>query len=159
MLDAHLIAIHVNIDARISSPTRMDRAYMQVFNWLPLAAHVENKILCMHGGIGRSINRIKQIEVLYRPLTMEQGGVVLMDLLWSDPTTNDGVQVRICVNSGCVAYVAEALVITVASVDLLFDTTAWSVLQCCLRGLSSAVLQMSMLRSRGCSRCSCVTSS
>ena len=66
---------------------------MQVFNWLPLAAHVENKILCMHGGIGRSINRIKQIEVLYRPLTMEQGGVVLMDLLWSDPTTNDGVQV------------------------------------------------------------------
>ena len=36
---------------------------MQVFNWLPLAAHVENKILCMHGGIGRSINRIKQIEV------------------------------------------------------------------------------------------------
>lgn len=67
---------------------------MQVFNWLPLAAHVENKILCMHGGIGRSINRIKQIEVLYRPLTMEQGGVVLMDLLWSDPTTNDAVQVR-----------------------------------------------------------------
>jgi protein phosphatase len=67
----------------------------QVFNWLPLAAHVENKILCMHGGIGRSINRIKQIEVLYRPLTMEQGGVVLMDLLWSDPTTNDGVQVRL----------------------------------------------------------------
>jgi diadenosine tetraphosphatase ApaH/serine/threonine PP2A family protein phosphatase len=65
----------------------------QVFNWLPLAAHVEGKILCMHGGIGRSINRIKQIEVLYRPLTMEQGGVVLMDLLWSDPTTNDAVQV------------------------------------------------------------------
>ena len=35
------------------------------------------------------------MQVLYRPLTMEQGGVVLMDLLWSDPTTNDGVQVRI----------------------------------------------------------------
>jgi protein phosphatase len=69
-------------------------AAVQVFNWLPLAAHVESKILCMHGGIGRSINRIKQIEVLYRPLTMEQGGVVLMDLLWSDPTTNDAVQVR-----------------------------------------------------------------
>ena len=37
------------------------------------------------------------MQVLYRPLTMEQGGVVLMDLLWSDPTTNDGVQVRIYV--------------------------------------------------------------
>ena len=43
-------------------------------------------------GIGRSIHRIEQIEQLQRPLTMEDGGVVLMDLLWSDPTTNDGVE-------------------------------------------------------------------
>lgn len=43
-------------------------------------------------GIGRSITRIDQIDVLKRPLTMEEGGVVLMDLLWSDPTTNDGVE-------------------------------------------------------------------
>eukprot|EP00967_Tisochrysis_lutea_P025766 scaffold29731_cov23-Tisochrysis_lutea.AAC.5 len=27
---------------------------------------------------------------------MEDGGPVLMDLLWSDPTTNDAVQVREC---------------------------------------------------------------
>ena len=43
-------------------------------------------------GIGRSISRIDQIDVLKRPLSMEEGGVVLMDLLWSDPTTNDGVE-------------------------------------------------------------------
>lgn len=36
--------------------------------------------------------RIDQIDSLQRPLTMEDGGVVLMDLLWSDPTTNDGVE-------------------------------------------------------------------
>lgn len=36
----------------------------------------------MHGGIGRSINNIEQIEELQRPLTMEDGGIVLMDLLW-----------------------------------------------------------------------------
>lgn len=36
--------------------------------------------------------RIEQIDNLRRPLTMEDGGVVLMDLLWSDPTTNDGVE-------------------------------------------------------------------
>lgn len=46
----------------------------------------------MHGGIGRSINSIEQIEELQRPLTMEDGGIVLMDLLWSDPTTNDAVE-------------------------------------------------------------------
>lgn len=33
-----------------------------------------------------------QIDALTRPLTMEHGGIVLMDLLWSDPTTNDGVE-------------------------------------------------------------------
>ena len=43
-------------------------------------------------GIGRSITRVDQIDMLQRPLSMEDGGVVLMDLLWSDPTTNDGVE-------------------------------------------------------------------
>lgn len=64
----------------------------EVFNWMPLAATIEDKILCMHGGIGRSILNVQQIADLKRPLTMEEGGVVLMDLLWSDPTLNDGVE-------------------------------------------------------------------
>lgn len=64
----------------------------QLFNWLPLAAVIEQKIICMHGGIGRSINHVEQIEKLQRPITMEAGSVVLMDLLWSDPTENDSVE-------------------------------------------------------------------
>jgi diadenosine tetraphosphatase ApaH/serine/threonine PP2A family protein phosphatase len=64
----------------------------QLFNWLPLAALIERKIICMHGGIGRSINHVHQIEALQRPITMEAGSVVLMDLLWSDPTENDSVE-------------------------------------------------------------------
>ncbi len=63
-----------------------------LFNYLPLAALIEDRILCMHGGIGRSISHIDQIAALQRPLTMEDGGIVLMDLLWSDPTTNDAVE-------------------------------------------------------------------
>lgn len=54
----------------------------RLFNWLPLAALIEKKIICMHGGIGRSINHVEQIENLQRPITMEAGSVVLMDLLW-----------------------------------------------------------------------------
>lgn len=57
--------------------------FNQLFNWLPLAAVIEDRVLCMHGGIGRSIHSMEQIEELQRPLTMEEGGVVLMDLLWS----------------------------------------------------------------------------
>lgn len=72
----------------------------------------------MHGGIGRSINTVEQIEKLERPITMDVGSIVLMDLLWylianfiiftfiysmivntfilhkcrSDPTENDSVE-------------------------------------------------------------------
>ncbi|KAJ7981246.1 Serine/threonine-protein phosphatase [Quillaja saponaria] len=64
----------------------------RLFNWLPLAALIEKKIICMHGGIGRSINHVEQIENLQRPITMEAGSIVLMDLLWSDPMENDSVE-------------------------------------------------------------------
>ncbi|KAG9134013.1 hypothetical protein Leryth_004719 [Lithospermum erythrorhizon] len=66
--------------------------FNQLFNCLPLAALIEKKIICMHGGIGRSINSIEQIEKLQRPITMDAGSIVLMDLLWSDPTENDSVE-------------------------------------------------------------------
>ena len=46
----------------------------------------------MHGGIGRSITHISQLEELERPLTMDTGGIILMDVLWSDPTENDRVE-------------------------------------------------------------------
>ncbi|KAL8140906.1 hypothetical protein V2J09_006927 [Rumex salicifolius] len=64
----------------------------RLFNWLPLAALIEKKIICMHGGIGRSISHVEQIENIQRPITMEAGSIVLMDLLWSDPTENDSVE-------------------------------------------------------------------
>eukprot|EP01018_Ginkgo_biloba_P039752 Gb_36990 [translate_table: standard] len=66
--------------------------FNQLFNWLPLAALIEKKIICMHGGIGRSINFVEQIESLQRPITMDAGSIVLMDLLWSDPTENDSIE-------------------------------------------------------------------
>ncbi|XP_043720245.1 serine/threonine-protein phosphatase BSL1-like [Telopea speciosissima] len=66
--------------------------FNQLFNFLPLAALIEKKIICMHGGIGRSIHSVEQIEKLERPITMDAGSIILMDLLWSDPTENDGIE-------------------------------------------------------------------
>ncbi|PQP99087.1 serine/threonine-protein phosphatase BSL1 [Prunus yedoensis var. nudiflora] len=66
--------------------------FNQLFNYLPLAALIEKKIICMHGGIGRSITSVEQIEKLERPITMDAGSIILMDLLWSDPTENDSVE-------------------------------------------------------------------
>ncbi|XP_010522672.1 PREDICTED: serine/threonine-protein phosphatase BSL1 isoform X1 [Tarenaya hassleriana] len=66
--------------------------FNQLFNHLPLAALIEKKIICMHGGIGRSISSVEQIEKIERPITMDAGSIVLMDLLWSDPTENDSIE-------------------------------------------------------------------
>ncbi|KAL8143116.1 hypothetical protein V2J09_016148 [Rumex salicifolius] len=66
--------------------------FNQLFNFLPLGALIDKKIICMHGGIGRSINSVEQIEKLERPITMDAGSIVLMDLLWSDPTENDSIE-------------------------------------------------------------------
>ncbi|CAD8156820.1 unnamed protein product [Paramecium pentaurelia] len=75
----------------------------RLFEWLPLAAIVEDKIICLHGGIGSQLNYVAEIENLQRPLevihevtTPEQQLVV--DILWSDPTDSDqdfGIQPNI----------------------------------------------------------------
>ncbi|CRH01263.1 protein phosphatase containing kelch-like domains, putative [Plasmodium relictum] len=68
----------------------------QVFEWLPIGAIVEEKILCIHGGIGKSIHKISDISQLRRPLIVSQvpqnlNEQKVTDLLWSDPTDNDSV--------------------------------------------------------------------
>jgi len=78
-------------------PTEEDSVFNRfnaLFEWLPLAAVVDNKILCLHGGIGSTLNKVEDIEKLSRPLevihevtTAEQKLVV--DILWSDPTDSD----------------------------------------------------------------------
>lgn len=62
-----------------------------VFDWLPLAAVVQDRILCLHAGIGRSIRSISDVEAVHRPCTVLEGGDLLTDLLWSDPTDHDSI--------------------------------------------------------------------
>ncbi|KVI03950.1 Kelch-type beta propeller [Cynara cardunculus var. scolymus] len=82
--------------------------FNQLFNHLPLAALIEKKIICMHGGIGRSIHSVEQIEKIERPITMDAGSLVLMDL--SDPTENDSVE-GTANNAGALLVVGRGLVV------------------------------------------------
>jgi len=66
----------------------------ELFDWLPLAAIIEDKIICLHGGIGSTLERISQIELLKRPLEViheVQNPIqqLVVDILWSDPTDSD----------------------------------------------------------------------
>ncbi|KAG6528972.1 hypothetical protein ZIOFF_011164 [Zingiber officinale] len=70
-------------DISVKAVTDCNYSDPRLFNWLPLAALMEKKVICMHGGIGHSINHVEQIENVQRPITMETGAIVLMDLLWS----------------------------------------------------------------------------
>eukprot|EP00928_Gymnodinium_smaydae_P019755 TRINITY_DN175_c0_g1_i18.p1 TRINITY_DN175_c0_g1~~TRINITY_DN175_c0_g1_i18.p1 ORF type:complete len:696 (-),score=146.78 TRINITY_DN175_c0_g1_i18:500-2587(-) len=70
-----------------------------VFEFLPIAALVDRAILCIHGGIGDSIERLDDLRNIPKPIqvvgeitasTTRQDRMIL-DALWSDPTDNDQV--------------------------------------------------------------------
>ncbi|KAF8817710.1 kelch repeat domain containing/Serine/threonine protein phosphatase protein, partial [Cardiosporidium cionae] len=46
--------------------------FNKAFEWLPVAALIEDKILCIHGGIGGSIQSMKDIATIMRPLKIAQ---------------------------------------------------------------------------------------
>lgn len=66
----------------------------ELFEYLPLAASIKNKIFCVHGGIGSRVNKISDIEALRRPIEIPeeistQDQQVVVDLLWSEPTDSE----------------------------------------------------------------------
>jgi protein phosphatase len=78
-------------------------AFNDFFDRLPLAAIVNESVLCIHGGIGSSISSISDIEKIRRPLEVihEVTNIdqqLVVDILWSDPTDSDievGIQPNI----------------------------------------------------------------
>ena len=60
------------------------KKFCDVFNCLPIAAIIDEKIFCIHGGISPSLNSLDDIRALQRPMEVPEEGL-LCDLLWSDP--------------------------------------------------------------------------
>lgn len=40
----------------------------EMFNWMPLGAIIDRKVLCMHGGIGPNMTTLGQIDQIQRPI-------------------------------------------------------------------------------------------
>eukprot|EP01102_Stenamoeba_stenopodia_P008027 TRINITY_DN2278_c0_g1_i1.p1 TRINITY_DN2278_c0_g1~~TRINITY_DN2278_c0_g1_i1.p1 ORF type:complete len:812 (+),score=167.21 TRINITY_DN2278_c0_g1_i1:67-2502(+) len=90
-------------------------AFNNVFETLPLSAIIEDKILCIHGGLGPTLTNINQLKTIKRPVkvstrTQSEEATLLYDLLWSDPTDNDeimGFRDNIERGGGCMKFGPE----------------------------------------------------
>ena len=63
---------------------RIWKSFTELFNYLPVAAIIDDKILCMHGGLSPELKNIQNIAEISRPTDIPDTGL-LCDLLWSDP--------------------------------------------------------------------------
>jgi serine/threonine-protein phosphatase PP1 catalytic subunit len=60
------------------------KIFTDCFNCLPIAALIDDKILCMHGGLSPELVKVDSIKNIVRPTDVPDTGL-LCDLLWSDP--------------------------------------------------------------------------
>lgn len=68
----------------ISGSLKLWKNFIDVFNSLPIAASINDKIFTIHGGLSPELRDLKQIEQIQRPTDIPDKGL-LADLLWSDP--------------------------------------------------------------------------
>lgn len=53
------------------------------FDWMPISALIDGRILCVHGGISPDLSSLDQLKSIERP--NDGCGKFVEDLLWSDP--------------------------------------------------------------------------
>ncbi|XP_058075231.1 serine/threonine-protein phosphatase PP1-like isoform X3 [Magnolia sinica] len=63
---------------------RLWKVFTDCFNCLPVSAIIDDKILCMHGGISPELDSLDHIRAIERPVDVPDQGL-LCDLLWADP--------------------------------------------------------------------------
>lgn len=66
--------------------TKIYEEFNATFGYMPLAAIVNNKIFCVHGGLSPKLTSINQFEIIKRPIKSYDYEFVA-DLVWSDPST------------------------------------------------------------------------
>lgn len=61
----------------------------EIFDYLCLAAIIDDKVFCVHGGLSPAINTLDQIRAIGRKQEVPHDGA-MADLMWSDPEEVDG---------------------------------------------------------------------
>ena len=63
---------------------RLCKTFIKCFNCLPVAAIINEKIFCCHGGLSPDLQSMEQIRRIMRPTYVPEQGL-LCDLLWANP--------------------------------------------------------------------------
>ena len=82
-----------------ASAKKIWESFNLAFDWMPVAATIDEKIFCCHGGIPRMVQNdlqgedlLAMINNLHRPLLEDQvedtEDFLALDILWSDPATD-----------------------------------------------------------------------
>jgi serine/threonine-protein phosphatase PP1 catalytic subunit len=61
--------------------------FVDLFNYLPIAASIDDKIFMVHGGLSPELKTVEQLQKIKRPTDVPDDGL-LCDILWSDPDEN-----------------------------------------------------------------------
>jgi serine/threonine-protein phosphatase 6 catalytic subunit len=72
------------------------RYFTEVFDYFSIAAIIEGKIFCIHGGLSPMISTVDQIRLINRKMEIPHEGA-FCDLMWSDP---DDIETWIMSNRG-----------------------------------------------------------
>jgi serine/threonine-protein phosphatase PP1 catalytic subunit len=72
---------------------KMWKQFCNTFNCLPCCAVIDDKIICMHGGLSPELSQMEQIANIARPCDVPDTGL-LCDILWADP--DPSITVRTC---------------------------------------------------------------
>lgn len=75
----NVIIININKGKRRYS-VKLWRLFTDLFNWLPVAAVIDDKILCMHGGLSPDLRNQSDIEGLPRPCDIPDSGKLYLFL-------------------------------------------------------------------------------
>ena len=71
----------INIGKKLLS-VKCWKRFCDVFNVMPISALINNKILCMHGGLANKIEKISEISKIQRPTEVPDSGKFNVNLFF-----------------------------------------------------------------------------
>ncbi|RLN47707.1 hypothetical protein BBJ29_000569 [Phytophthora kernoviae] len=63
---------------------RIYKAFMELFDFLPVGALIDERLLCLHGGLSPALHHLDQLRMLDRFQEIPPDGI-FADIVWSDP--------------------------------------------------------------------------